>query len=402
VPTPPDPVDPRVMGGAAWDALCEALRASGRRVTGPDAPAAPADRAEGLRYLLRFLEAGIRLCVEYAEPDHPELCRMIERGMTWGLDCPDCLYLYAPVRGGARYRLFGTRGTANHFDVQVNYGHFASGDIASWGTLDSKSGRELELGPDGALELWLGPEPRPGNWLRTAENAEFLLIRQYFDDWERERPADLWIERVGAPASAPRPRTDQVAARLDRLVTWLEKGGALWETMSRALLALPPNTLNVVKLPDEDVRGGLKGQAYGMGNFRCASDEAVIVEVAPPRCVHWSASLASFWWESIDYATRQASLNGHQAGLDADGRFRGVIAHADPGVPNWLDAAGHEAGTIALRFLLAESAPEVRMRAVPLAELLSHLPPDTPRVGAEARAEALRRRHRAVIARYRR
>jgi hypothetical protein len=391
-----------LTSGAAWDALCEALRASAQRVLGPGTPPAPADRAEGFRYLLRFLEAGIRLCVEYAEPDHPELCRMIERGMTWGLDCPDCLYLYAPLRGGATYRLSGTRGTARHFDVQVNYGHFASGDIGSWGTLDSKSDRELTLGAGGALEVWLGPEPRGGNWLRTAENAEFLLVRQYFADWERERPAELSIERVGAPASAPRLRSDALAARLDRLVTWLEKGGALWETMSRALLALPPNTLNVVKPPDDDVRAGLRGQAYGMGNFRCAPDEAVILEFAPPACRHWSVSLASWYWESIDYATRQSSLNGAQARLDADGRFRGVIAHQDPGVPNWLDTAGHEAGTLAVRFLSAEAAPDVRLRALPLSELHAALPAETPRVAPAEREAALRARHRAVMDRYRR
>jgi hypothetical protein len=402
VPPPPDPADPRLASGAAWNALCDALRASDKRVLGPDAPAAPADRAEGFRYLLRFLEAGIRLCVEYAEPDHPELCRMIERGMTWGLDCPDCLYLYAPVRGGDRYRLWGTRGTANHFDVQVNYGHFASGDISSWGTLDSKSGGELELDADGRFELWLAPEPRSGNALRAATNAEFLLIRQYFGDWERERPADLWIERVGAPASAPRPRSEQIAARLERLVSWIEKGGALWETLSRAMLSLPPNTLNVVRPPDEEVRGGLEGQVYGLGNFRCAPNAAVVLEFTPPECRHWSVSLASWWWETIDYATRQSSLNGSQARLDADGRFRGVIAHVDPGVPNWLDAAGHTAGTLAVRFLRAAAAPEVRTRVVPLAEVRRQLPPDTPRVTPEARAETLRRRHRSVMARYRR
>jgi hypothetical protein len=172
--------------------------------------------------------------------------------------------------------------------------------------------------------------------------------------------------------------------------------------MSHALLALPPNTLNVVQPPDEDVRGGLKGQAYGMGNFRCAPDEAVLLEFTPPACRHWSVSLASWCWESIDYATRQSSLNGAQARLDPDGRFRGVIAHRDPGVPNWLDGAGHAAGTLAVRFLLAQAAPEVRLRALPLAEVRAALPPDTPRVTPEQRDAELRSRHRAVMARYRR
>jgi len=398
-----------------WAALYETLRRAGGRVLAEGAPAEPWQRAEGYRYLLRFLTAGVRTCVENADPDHPELCRMMDRGRTWGLDCPDCLYLYAPVRGDATYRLFGTRGSANVFDAQVNYGHFASGDIASWGTYDSRSDLDLEVGPDGRFELLIAPEEAPppsaepgadhagsGNVLRMGPDAEFVLVRQYFADWETERPADLWIERVGGPVSAPAPRPDQLAARLARLCEWLEKGGALWEQMSRSFLAQPPNGFRVFKPPDEDVRGGLAGQAYGMGGYRCGPDEAVVVEFAPPACRHWSASLATYWWETVDFGSRQSSLNHHQARLDADGLFRGVIAHADPGVPNWLDAAGHERGTLAIRFLRAGAAPEIRFRTLPLDRVREALPADTPRVEPAEREAALRRRHRAVMARYRR
>ncbi len=388
--------------GAAWESLCRSLESARRVVLGPGAPDDPQLRAEGFRYLTRFLEAGIRSCVEYADPDQPVLCRMIEHGMTWGLDCPDCLYLYAPVRHGAHYRICGNRGSAHHFDVQVNYGHFAFGDISQWGTLSSLSGFELELGPEGALELEIAAEERPGNWLRTAPGAEFVLIRQYFDDWERERPADLWIERVGAPVSAPPPTREQMAARLERLSLWLDKGLALWENMSRGLATGSPNQLKVFKPPDEDVRGGLRGQAYGMGGFACEPDEAVLIELLPPPCHHWSLSLASWYWETIDYATRQSSLNGHQARLDSDGMLRAVIAHRDPGVPNWLDPGGHRLGTVAARFLLAEAAPEVRIERLPARELRARLPGDTPQVGPDERRARLEARRRAVWARYRR
>jgi hypothetical protein len=139
-----------------------------------------------------------------------------------------------------------------------------------------------------------------------------------------------------------------------------------------------------------------------MGGFHCEPGEALIVAFTPPPCHHWSVSLATWYWESVDYATRQASLNGHQARLDAEGVFRAVVAHDDPGVPNWLDPGGHVRGTLAARFLLAEQAPEVEIRSVPLADLRAHLPDDTPRVTPAERAAALERRRRAVWARYRR
>ena len=400
--TPEDPGDPRISTGVAWDAVSDAVRRIQTLVIGPQVPASPQLQAEGFRYLTRFLEAGIRTCVEYADPDHPEFCRMIERGMTWGLDCPDCLYLYASVRGDAEYRIHGRLGSANHLDLQVNYGHFAFGDISKWGTLSSRIGSELEVGPDGRVEIALSARAQPGNWLRLEPNAEFVLVRQYFGDWEHESPADLVIERVGETLPAPPVRSEQMAERLERLVTWLEKGSALWESMSRGLVNGSPNRLQVFRPPEDDARGGLAGQAYGMGGFRCAPHEALLVEFTPPVCHHWSVSLASWYWETIDYASRQSCLNGQQARLDADGRFRGVICHADPGVPNWLDPGGHEQGTLAARFLLAESTPEVVLRPLPLDSLRDALPADTPHVTPRERSEQLARRRRAVWARYRR
>jgi hypothetical protein len=397
-----DPADPRIMTGEAWEIFCDTLQRASQLVLGEGVPGAPRDRAEGFRYLTRLLAAGLVTCLEFADPDQPEFGRMVDHSMKWGLDCPDCLYLYATIRGDAVYRISGNRGTANHIDIQVNYGHFASGDISQWGTISSMNGLELETGADGSFELFLGADERPGNWLRLAPNAEFVLVRQYFNDWERERPADLIIERIGAMHPAPPPRTDQIAARLERLCLWLERSGALWERMSKAALGLPPNSINVFLPQDSDQRAGLRGQAYGLGNFHCAPDEAVIIEFTPPRCRHWSVSLANWYWESLDFATRQTSLNGHQAALDSDGVFRGVIAHQDPGMANWLDTAGHQRGTLTARFLLADSCPEIRFRAVKLAELPSALLAGAPRFDSAARALVLEARRRAVLRRYRR
>ena len=103
----------------------------------------------------------------------------------------------------------------------------------------------------------------------------------------------------------------------------------------------------------------------------------------------------------MDFAERQTSLNGRQARLDADGAFRGVIAQVDPGVPNWLDPAGYERGTLALRFLLADEAPKVELERLPLAQLAAKLPADTPRVSPVERAASLERRRRAALRRYR-
>ncbi len=402
-----DPGVARVTSGGIWGELLAALDRSRSIVLGEGAPSTPRDRAEGFRYLLRFLAAGNTLCVEHGDPDYPELGRMVDHTMPWGLDAPDCLYLFAPIRGDATYRVWGQRGTANHIDVQANFGHFALGDVARWGTISSLNGLELDVDPDGGVEILLGPEPapepRPRNWMRLAPDAGFLLIRQYFDDWEAERPADLLIERVGAMYPPPPLRSDQLAARFDLLSMWMEKGGALWERMSRLLVeSMPANSLHVALPQPQEAGAAMRGQAYGMGNFHCAADQAVILELTPPPCRHWSVGLANWWWESLDFVTRQSSLNRHQATLDRDGAFRGVIAQRDPGVPNWLDPAGYERGSLAVRFLLADAAPEIVLRVVPLASLREHLPADTPVIDSAQRAAILERRRHAAWRRFRR
>ena len=154
---------------------------------------------------------------------------------------------------------------------------------------------------------------------------------------------------------------------------------------------------------ESEGNSGLKGQIYCQGNFRCRPDEAVIFEAVPPPARHWNVSLANFYWEAVDFMTRQGSLNGAQAELDEDGVFRAVIAHHDPGVPNWLDPCGQEAGTLALRFILAEQElqPPVS-RVVPFDSLRSELPAGTRRVSLAEREQRLRDRREALWLRYRR
>ncbi|MBW2274075.1 MAG: DUF1214 domain-containing protein [Deltaproteobacteria bacterium] len=399
--SPVDPGDPRLESGEAWSALCDTLKASAERVLGEGVPATPRDRAEGFRYLTRFLAAGIASCVTNDDPDHPLFTRMIDYSAPWGLDNPDCLYLYAPLRGDAEYRVTGMRGSAHHIDFQVNAGHYSLGSVQAVTTIGSLDGFALETDADGRFELLLSAERQAGNWLEVAPGAEFLLVRQYFDDWEKERPADLQIERVGARYPLPAPRSAWVADHLEKLSRWIEQGGALWEKMSRGFLSAEPNSLIIHQADAASVHSGMRGLVYGVGNFHCEPGEAVLLEFTPPACHHWGVSVANWYWEAVEYATHQSSLNGHQATLDRDGVFRAVIAHEDPGVPNWLDPAGNPKGTLTARFLDAGSVPEIGLRRLPFGELRAALPADSSRIDAAERAASLARRRRAVLGRFR-
>ena len=103
-----------------------------------------------------------------------------------------------------------------------------------------------------------------------------------------------------------------------------------------------------------------------IGSWQLDADEALIIEVTPPEGLYWSFSLGNPWWETIDYARHESSLNGHQSSIDDDGIFRVVVAHRDPGVANWLDTAGHSAGPVILRCVRTLSAPVPTTRVVKL------------------------------------
>jgi hypothetical protein len=392
---------------ALWRDFARRVEALSALVMGEGAPTDDAQRAAGLRYLTRFLAAGLRVCIESDDADHPVFARMIDNAMSWGLDNPDCNYSWARVRGDASYRIEGIRGSARQLEFQVNTGHFGDGRIPAlsggeggWRTVSHLAGDLLESGPDGRFAIALSRERRPGNWLRLDDEASFVLVRQYFDDWEHEQPGVFTIAREGASYPPPPLTAERLRARFELLFQWLDTGAKCWDKVSRLLLSLPPNTVLMFDVPEDLDRPGLHGQSYGMGPFACARDEAVIVEFPVPRCRMWSVALTNFWWETLEFGARQTSLNSYWAHADADGVFRGVIAHRDPGVPNWLDAEGCQRGTLAVRFLFPDTTPKTALRAVPFDRLRDELPRETPLVTSAERDTVLERRTRALQRRY--
>jgi hypothetical protein len=321
--------------------------------------------------------------MEAADPDYPELVRCYDTILSWGIDNPDCIYQVAAVRDDATYCLSGQRGTARHVDIQLNDGHFALGTSRGVGyrTLWSTA---IE---DADVSLTLDPPP----------GTRWVFLRQYFSDWEHERPADLVIERLDASWPPPTPLVSAaaVAERIDRFVGWLGGAADGWDALARGSRGMGDN--RIVFVPAEaSATAGLHGLAYGMGNFVCEADEAVVLEVTPPQARYWSFALGNVYWESLDWHRRQTSLNDTQAVLDPDGVFRAVIAHRDPGVANWLDPGGHTVGSLTGRYLLSEGAPQPRMERMPLTAVDGYLHPAAIRVDPEERQARLRRRYVAA------
>ena len=136
--------------------------------------------------------------------------------------------------------------------------------------------------------------------------------------------------------------------------------------------SLVPNQLPQPErwVPSEGGGAGAPDNAYCAGLVVLQPDEALIVDARWPECVYANVMFWNRFMQTGDYRYRSCSLNRAQMQADADGRFTFVVAHRDPGVPNWIDNEGHVAGTLYWRYLLPDADIEQpRCRVVKLANV---------------------------------
>ena len=99
---------------------------------------------------------------------------------------------------------------------------------------------------------------------------------------------------------------------------------------------------------------GAVDNAYCAGLYLLGPDQVLVIDGEWPECVYANVMLWNRFMQGYDYRYRSCSLNRHQMQADGDGRFTAVVAHRDPGVPNWLDTEGRPNGILYWRFLLPE------------------------------------------------
>ncbi len=375
---------------AAWAHLQERLTAAEQLVRSTPVNKNRRDYGSGMRHLMVLLAVGTDMALR-VDPD-PVLAvnrASMDDIVTWGLECPDCVYLNASLRAGETYRLFGNRGTARYVGLQT-----MDGIAATFNCLVD----DLEVDADGSFEAILSTDEHDGNWLRLAGDHPTLTVRNFFYDWDIEVPATLRIERVGDEV-VPRDRAVDLDVSVSRQLYAL--GEFVYDNLKFFLdfgAMAPAN--GFIPPMDMTEMGAAAENRPVIGRFELEDDEALVLEVQPPKGVYWSISLGNPWLETIHYGRHQSSLNGHQAIIDADGIFRAVICATDPGVANWLDTAGHSNGAMLLRCVRTENAPVPNTRVVKFDDVLSALPVDTTMITSDERARIIDARRRAVHERF--
>jgi hypothetical protein len=362
-----DPIQ-KVQSAEAWTEFCDLLKKAGDVIVREDLATSAFDRAEGLRYLTRLLRAGFVSFAEHVGPSTP-VFRTMPDLVKMGLDNPDNYYVSASVNARYTYRIRGKRGTIHYLSFAAQNQNFAAKDRITGGAGHLEDS-ELELGPDGSFEIIAGQEEHPGNWLRMNPDTSQILVRQTFLDRLKETPVSLEIECLDADVAPPRVDPARVPGQLMGSAMYAI-GCAQW--FADWVAAFPKHApVNQFHLPDAENHrfvGGDPNIRIWLGAWKLAPDEALVVEATPPRCDYWNFQLGNVWAESLDYRFERVHINSGQAVLEDDGSFRLVVAREDPGHPNYISTAGHDHGTMCVRWVRAESHPEPRCRVVKLDSL---------------------------------
>jgi hypothetical protein len=228
-------------------------------------------------------------------------------------------------------------------------------------------GSQLQINEDGTFEIAISVEPRPGNWLAMDPDTYQLIVRQTYLDRSTEKLADLELVRISAMEDneiLSLPTLNANLADAAKYLTGCMKVYARWTEhfmQHPNLLAELPDHMRAAAHTDPNL-------AYYNGYWTLEPGEALAVEVMPPNCEYWSFQLNNIWLESLEFRKYRVQLNKHSAAYGPDGSIKIVVSERDPGMPNWIQTAGHRQGTMTFRWIKADSYPVPSVRVFRLAD----------------------------------
>ena len=325
----------------------------------------PEERAAGRYLVANALQHGFQCWFE-SDPARPLFHRWLSPTKKLLGDNPDALYYGAVVDPAGTYRIRGNVQGACYSSFSVETG--AMEGHLSKGVISTLNDTEFDVAADGSYEIVASPEPQPRNWLRLEPGAGSITTRHYWE-WERSVAADptfhvpLWIAPADAPGPAPPMDDAAIAAGIQRVINFLR--GATIDFPELPPEVMPAWVSNEVNRFDNsaydqsnsEIGFAAVDNAYLQTRYELAPDQALVMRGRFPRCRFGNVVLWNHRLQTSPYRHRQVSLNRRQTQFEADGSFRMVVAHRDPGVPNWLDAAGLPTGMIFWRFLLPDETP---------------------------------------------
>jgi hypothetical protein len=442
----------------AFDHMIENFQAARDAIDTPalfPVPATDRNLAEGYRYVMGFMLNGIERALN--DPLYPRFRRAIQPMNRSTIDNADAVYLATEIDGNHSYRIRGKALDTRHwrgeeplegprapqyviFELASGYAgdsgslkEMIPGTRINTATLDSAA---LQVEADGCFEILIAPQQPAdysGNFMLsrresrgTSHVGSFLTCRELFHDWEHEDLLDLEILRLGCEFE-PRPPLDSTGA-----IDMMNKIGGLaknqvhfWNAFNTITLEtygktqwgaggdndgkpfMPTNDMNPPNALGIATGGGQSSNIYAGGVFQLDDTQALVIESKVPVPASFMGfHLANLWGESLDFESYQSNLNASMMQTDADGMYRWVVCHRDPGIANWVDTTGLPHGYLTIRWTYPtqpprEQWPSLSVSLIHFDEIRSYMPAATKRASADDRSANRLMRHRHVQRRYR-
>ena len=375
----------------AWRAFLDGMEVLGERLLADDFASDPNGRREGFRHVAQQLLCWLEWSIGYADPARPAFQRQNDLVTPWGGPNADNVYRHARVSPSHRYRIRGQMHSCQEFVLAIREGFRHTEHPA---TLAELTASDIGLGPGMEFEILLGGNGREPNRIPLPEGAIMCSIREYYFDWGPGEPATFTIECLDGPPTGPPSYAESLREALDLT----ERSLVFWNDYMRVARERQEANSFGAKV---DVPRGLRLSQFGFCFYDLGPDEALIVDSAVPDARYWSFQLYGLHFFRAFDIGRVTSLNHRQAGVATDGRLHLVLAQRDPGVPNWLDTLSPNPGLLNYRHFWGSPLRTPETRVVPLDELRSALPADTPEVAPTARQQEVRDRQEHLAWRFR-
>lgn len=357
---------PAPASDAAWDFfhtvlsdLAEVVRTDARDER---------ERVEGYRVLARTLALVSELSVD-VDPEVPRMFPMTTPLRQIAGPNPDGEYDLCALSPGRAYRITGTRGTVTYLGFQV----MAGVGLTPRRQAGYLSDRDLALDAEGRFALVLAAEdPGTGEqWVPIPEDASAVVVRQYVADRSAEALAKYAVSRVDDPGPVA-PLDDATCAEQLTALAWT---AVKLMTLHRTILPdlhRAPNVLVTAEASAIGSENTTPDNLYMLGMFELEPEQALEIDLTPPRSRYWSVTLENVWHECLEPLRTRSSTTQVGAIPNDDGTVRLLVAGRDPGpghgTTNWLDTGGRRRGFVVVRWLDNPEAPQVTTRVVQLAD----------------------------------
>lgn len=335
----------------------------------------PEDIVASHRSLMHTLETCL---IGFFEQDatRPDFRRIVTPSRKLTGDNSDAIYFDAPVSGEHAYVIHGSMHGAAYFSLTIEEG--AEDGLMASNTAGVINDEKLDIDNNGQFTLFLGGKQRDKNWLPLTPGASRVTTRHYFENAtcaarEPDMEPRIRIECLTAKAVPAPPNDASVAAGIRRVSNAVRSRTLGMPPMVNGPLppfvALTPNEFPA-PVPPGDFGLAAYDAHYSMAPFFIGPDEALVITGRWPDCRFGNVCLWNRFQQTLDYRSRSVSLNRAQTLLEADGSFRMIVAHTDPGQPNWLDTEGNLFGLVFWRFFLVSGDVETPQgKIVKLADL---------------------------------